>query len=217
MLAVVRRLEAVLALSLVAGMAGGCGGAYTTYDTHETFVASTPEVQLVRIEQQIDGQAEVMSLSEPLYSGDKTALVLQVPEPLFVYVVNIAPDGTRQVIWPSGAPRAITGLQRIPSDDGWFTLTGEAGQEVVAVVATRDRQSLDGAGGRRLVSAVERASAQRLTRVQSALPPGILEAGHATMGIRGTNLTFHDGRVSVASSDPLVMIFDIDHRAADDR
>jgi hypothetical protein len=109
----------------------------------------------------------------------------------------------------------LFGRQRIPSD-GWFTLTGEPGQEVVAVVATRDAQALSGSGKTRIISAVERAASSHHTRLQSALPPGLLEAGHATMGVRGQNLSLLGKTVRVSSYDPVVMILDIDHRAAGD-
>lgn len=210
MLALVRRLGVVLALSAATL---SCGGAYDTYTSDTvTYASDVTELQLRYVEQQIDGLSERLSLSDPLYTGDKTALVLDVPEPLYVYVVNLAPDGSRNIIWPSDAPRRVSGVQRIPEDGGWFTLSGETGQEVVAVVATRDEQSLRGGDKNRVIRAVERAAAKPLTRLQSALPPGLSEAGHATMGIRGTNLRLLGTTVRVASYDPVVMILDIDHR-----
>ena len=216
MLAVVRQLEVVLALSVAA--VTGCGGAYGSYadETHFEYDSARSEIQLLKVEQQIDGQAQRLSFSEPLYAGDKTALTLSLPEPLFVYVVNIAPDGTWNLIWPGGQPERVSGVQRIPSDGGWFTLTGKPGQEVIAVVATRDEQPITGAGKQRLLSAVKLAVNARTSRLQSALPPGMLEAGHATMGVRGENLALSGQTVSVASYDPVVMILDIDHRAVDD-
>jgi hypothetical protein len=194
----------------------GCGGAYSTYSGGGSsclYLSDEAEVQLRYVEQEIDGLTDRLSLTDPLYTGDRTALVLNLPEPAYVYVVNLAPDGSRNIIWPSDTPRRVSGVQRIPEDGGWFTLSGETGQEVVAVVATRDRQMLTGTGEQRLISAVESAAKKRLTRLQSALPPGLTEAGHATMGVRGENLRLLGKTVSVSSYDPVVLILDVDHRA----
>ncbi len=217
----VRRVA--LALSVAAGLVG-CGS-YQGPGDHDAgwttdFVSSRSsqsEIQLRKIEQLVDGRAQRLSLSEPLVSGDKTALVLALPEPLYVYVVNLAPDGTSNIIWPSRAPQSVSGVQRIPTDGGWFTLAGQPGQEVIAVVATRDEQALSGSGRRRVIAAVKRASRRRLTRLQSALPPGLVEAGHATMGVRGEHLALRGDTVSVSSTDPVVMILDVDHRSVSDR
>jgi hypothetical protein len=173
--------------------------------------SSDAELVLLGVEQQ--GSPEGARLSEPLFTGDRTAFRLNVPEALFVYIVNLAPDGEKSIIWPSDEPRMISGVQRIPEDGGWFTLSGEPGQEVVAIVATRDAQPLDASGMRRVISLVERTADSELTRVQSARPPGILEAGHATMGIRGHGLFVSGTTVRMQSSDPMVMILDVDHRA----
>lgn len=215
MLAIVRRLGVVLALSAAAVGCGGGAYTYTSGSSCGVHRSDTSEVQLQAIEHQIDGKTERLSLADPLYSGDRTALVLSLPEPLFVYVVNLAPDGSRNIIWPSGSPQRISGVQRIPQDGGWFTLSGQTGQEIVAVVATRDEQALTGSGARRVISAVERVSEKRMTRLQSALPPGLVEAGHATMGVRAENLSLFGRTVRVSSYDPVVMILDIDHRSAD--
>ncbi len=202
----------MVALGWVAGCGGG--GAYDAYtvETHE-YGSAQSQLQLLGVEQLVDGKRERMSLSEPLYSGDKTALLLSVPEPLFVYVVNIAPDGTQNVIWPSGSPRKVSGLLRIPEDGGWFTLTGEAGQEVIGILGTRDRQGLAGGDRDRVIAAVQKASESQLTRVQSALPPGLVEGGYATMGVRGHGLALQGATVRVTSYDPVVMLLDLDHRS----
>jgi hypothetical protein len=84
---------------------------------------------------------------------------------------------------------------------------------VVAIVATRDEQELSGRGADRVISLVERLAQRPLTRLQSALPPGLVEAGHATMGVRGKNLSLVGRTVRVSSYDPVVMILDIDHRS----
>lgn len=213
MLPVVGRIGVWTALAVVAG----CGGrSYDTYtiDSYE-YRSSRSEVQLQSVEQLVDGERKRMSLAEPLFSGDKTALLLSVPEPLYIYVVNLAPDGSKNIIWPSHSPRKVSGLQRIPEGGGWFTLTGESGPEVIAVVGTRDAQPLAGAGKDRVIALVEKVAATDLTRLQSALPPGVLEAGHATMGVRGHGLSLMGKSVRVASHDPVVMILDIDHRATE--
>lgn len=195
----------------------GCGGrAYDTYtvDSYE-YRSSRSEVGLQSVEQLVDGESKRMSFAEPLFSGDKTALLLSVPEPLYIYVVNLAPDGSKNIIWPSDSPREVKGLQRIPENGGWFTLTGQSGPEVIAVVGTRDAQSLSGAGKDRVIALVEKVAATDLTRLQSALPPGVVEAGYATMGVRGHGLALRGKSVRVTSHDPVVMILDIDHRSSE--
>ncbi len=209
----VRHLQGLL-LGLV-GVVGavGCRPYAHHSEVYEEISYGSSESELVLRGVEQSGRASKgLSLASPLHSGDKTAFRLSLPEPLYVYVVNFAPDGSKNIIWPSHEPRLVSGHQRIPEDGGWFTLSGQTGQEVVAIVATRDEQSLRGAGARRVLSLVERAASSDLTRVQSALPPGLTESGYATMGIRGHGLTLSGKTMRVRSDDPIVMILDVDHR-----
>jgi hypothetical protein len=179
--------------------------------------SSQVELALRGVQHVTGGDSARMSLDQPMYSGDETALVLWTSEPVFVYVVNFAPDGAKNVVWPSGSAERVEGLKRIPEGGGYFRLTGQTGQELVAVVATRDEYGLDGDGKARVIGLVESTLARRdLRQLQSALPPGLAE-GHATMGIRAVGLEVQGSSVHAHGSDPVVMLIDLDHRATEQR
>ncbi|MCC6521859.1 MAG: DUF4384 domain-containing protein [Polyangiaceae bacterium] len=159
-----------------------------------------------------NGQAERVSLDAPLYTGERVSFVVSASECLYVYVVNLGPDGSARVIWPQ-APTCIGATPaRIPQGS-WFELLAPAGHEVIALVATRDEVSLDAAGERELAGLVAAESARRdLAAVQGERPPGFLH-GHASVGFRAEGLQLDGTKVRVPTRDgTAVLMVDVDHR-----
>jgi hypothetical protein len=220
-MAVVKRLGMALALGLSATVAAGCGHAEYAYDGgygHCGLVAHGGlDIGLRGVQHVRGGESKRMSFHDPMYSGDETALLLWTSEPAFVYVVNFAPDGSKNIVWPSDAPRRVDGHQRIPEDGGYFRLTGATGQELVAVVATYEEYGLTGDGKATVLGIVESTLGRGdLRKLQSALPPGITE-DHASMGIRAAGLELDGQTVHARGGDPVVMLIDLDHRPSEER
>ncbi|MEM1034405.1 MAG: DUF4384 domain-containing protein [Myxococcota bacterium] len=216
----------IVATLLLGVAAGGCAPHYahgSRWDAshrdasrvsaaHEDAGWSTadPQLELEGIRVRRDGKVRRLGLDEPLYTGDELAFDVSTPEDTYLYVVNIAPDGTRHVAYPS--LRAKKGT-RGPSH--WFRLSAPSGQEVVAVVATRRKVRLNKCGKKWLVRTVVRETKREgMTRVQSTRPPGVGDDGHATMGLRARTLR-PDGRSFRVEGTPhfAVLLMDIDHRA----
>lgn len=149
----------------------------------------------------------------PLHTGDRVALIVHVPEPMHLHVVN-APDGQdARLVYESTT--AIHGTVRIP-EQGWFELAPPAGHELLALVATRAPVDLDGAGGYWLMEEVANTTTRDdLTLIQSARPPEFTDDGHASIGVRGEGLKLRsNGSVSLdpRGHDAIVLLVDIDHR-----
>lgn len=153
------------------------------------------------------------AFDEPLHTGDRVAMIVHVPEPMHLYVVN-APDGEDPRLIHEST-RASHGTVRIPAE-GWFELAPPAGHEILALVATREPVDLDGAGGYWLMEEVANASTRDdLTRIQSARPPDFTDGGHASIGVRGEGLKLRsNGSVSLdpRGHDDVVLLVDLDHR-----
>lgn len=153
------------------------------------------------------------AFDEPLHTGDRMALIVHLPTPMHLYLVNAPDDQEPRLIYESS--EAAHGTLRIPSE-GWFELAPPAGHELLALVATRDQVDLDGAGGYWLMEEVANASTRDdLTRIQSARPPGFTDGGHASLGVRGEGLKLRgNGSVSLdpRGEDAVMLIVDIDHR-----
>jgi len=153
------------------------------------------------------------AFDQPLYTGDRIALIVHAPDPMYLYVLN-APDGEdpRLIHEPTAATH---GTVRIP-EQGWFELAPPAGHELLALVATRDPIDLDGAGGYWLIEEVANATTKSdLTHIQSAKPPDFTEDGYASIGVRGEGLKLRgNGSVSLdpRGHDEVVVLVDIDHR-----
>jgi hypothetical protein len=196
-------------------LAAGCGPSpayHSDIPVEQAPRQSGPiELELVRIAHHGDAGERRLSLDEPLRSGDEVAFEIVTRETLYVYVLNQAPDGTASVIWPAD-PVMVHGRQRIPAGS-WFRLSGRTGQELVGIVATRRALELDRSGDRRWLHRLLLDSAsQPLPRLQSVEPPATHQDGFSTMAIRAPGMRVDGGAVLGRSSDPLVVLVDIDHR-----
>ena len=153
------------------------------------------------------------AFDQPLHTGDRVALIVHLPEPMHLYVVN-APDGEDPRLVQQ-SPQALHGTVRLP-EQGWFELAPPAGHELLALVATREPVDLDGAGGYWLMEEVANASTRDdLTLIQSAQPPEFTRDGHASIGVRGEGLKLRaSGSVSLdpRGHDHVVLLVDLDHR-----
>lgn len=157
------------------------------------------------------------AFDDPLHTGDRVALIVHLPQPMHLYLVN-APDGEDPRLVHE-SERAVHGTVRIP-EQGWFELAPPAGHELLALVATREPVDLDGAGGYWLMEEVAHTSTRDdLTLIQSAQPPGFTNAGakggHASIGVRGEGLKLRkNGSVSLdpRGHDEVVLLVDLDHR-----
>jgi hypothetical protein len=153
------------------------------------------------------------AFDEPLHTGDRIALVVHAPEPMYLYLVNAPDDQDPRLIHEPS--EATHGTVRIPTQ-GWFELAPPAGHELLALVATREPVQLEGAGGYWLMEEVAHASTRDdLTQIQSARPPGFIDEGAASIGLRGEALSLQsNGSVSLdpRGRDSLVLLVDIDHR-----
>lgn len=157
-----------------------------------------------------DGVAKPIALDTPIHTDDELAFAISTSEPLWLYVVNLAPDGSAAVVWV-GRTRAHE-TQRVP-EGGWFSLSAPAGHEVVAFVASRDGQDVS----EPLLSRVRQETRRPdLVRLQSAGPPGFAADGRATMGLRAALLEVLGSGVRVQDDDDdVVLLVDLDHRPAD--
>ncbi|MEZ4442644.1 MAG: DUF4384 domain-containing protein [Polyangiaceae bacterium] len=151
------------------------------------------------------------ALDAPLHTGDELALVLDLPDARYIYVLNIAPNGTQTLLFPADDPERLEGSVRLPRS-GFYQLAGAPGLETLAVVASRQPIALDDAGGAYLFERVAEAEAAELPTIQSAQPPGFAD-GQATMRIQGPGLTLRGGSLRIASaSDVVTMLVTIDHQ-----
>jgi len=213
-----RGLVAGLGLASLGLAASGCFFSHdhrrSAPETSDESTWSTADPQLlfggVRIRR--DGETQRLRLDEPLYTGDEISLDLETPEPSYLYIVNIAPDGTRHVAYPSLRPTKGTG-----GPGSWFKLNAPSGQELVAILVTHREVRLDARGKEWLVKVVEREAARDgLTRVQSTRPPGVGDDGYATMGLRARSLRPEGEGFRVEGSPHYaVLLLDLDHRARD--
>jgi hypothetical protein len=198
---------------LVAAL-GGCGGAYDGYVCGGVRHLWGPvELFLEGVVVQRDGEETTLALDAPVRAGDDLALWVSAVTPHYLYVVNLAPDGSSDVVWPHDVPQVVDGSMRIP-EQSWFRLAGQAGPEVVALVATRDHIPLSARGREILVAIVKQeASRSDLAKLQAAHPPGFFADGHATMGLRARGLRPHGHGARVGATDErAVLLIDLDHR-----
>jgi len=207
-----------LRAGLMASLALATTGCFHRYHHHRAPAASEdqawttadPQLLFEGVRVRRDGKTRRLGLDEPVYTGDELALDVATPEPSYLYVVNVAPDGTRHVAYPSLRPTKGTG-----GPDSWFKLNAPSGQELVAVVVTRRKVKLDKCGKSWLVKTVEREAAREgLTRVQSTQPPGVGDDGYATMGLRARAL-MPEGEGFRVEGTPhyAVLLLDLDHHA----
>ena len=147
--------------------------------------------------------------------GDKVALVVQLPVPMYLYAVNIAPDGGEQLLNGAHGEGPVEGMVRLP-ESGFYNLVEPAGPELLALVATRQPIARSDEGRRGLLALVRHTDARNdLAKLQSADPPGIVNGRHASMGIRAETLALAPGggvRTRWDGGD-VVVLFDIDHRS----
>lgn len=153
------------------------------------------------------------AFDEPLHTGDKAAVIVHCPDPMWVYLVNVPPTKEPQLLYEGS--EAIHGTVRIPGQ-GWYELTPPSGHELLVMVASRERLDMDGSGGYWLMEQVAAESTRDdLPSVQSAQPPGFNREGYASIGVRGEGLRLRgNGSVSVdpTGRDSVILIVDIDHR-----
>lgn len=206
-------LRAALVAGL--GLTSGCFYSYHHQNAPEAsedqaWTTADPQILFQGVRVRRHGKTRRLKLDEPLYTGDELALDVATPEPSYLYVVNIAPDGTRHVAYPSLRPSKGTG-----GPESWFKLNAPSGQELVAVVVTHREVKLDKQGKSWLVKTMEREAAREgLTRVQSTQPPDVDDDGYATMGLRARQLV-PQGRGFRVEGTPhfAVLLFDLDHRS----
>lgn len=203
---------------MVAAVLAGCGGSFHDHsqgpeERGGVEFAGPFELVLERVIVARDGVDATLALDEPVFAGDDLALSVSSAQPAYVYVVNLAPDGTSDVVWPHEVPQIVEEPLRIP-ERSWFRLAGASGPEVVAVIASRDPIPLS-RRGREILVAIARHEARRtdLAKLQATHPPGFFANGHATMGIRARGLRTQGGAVRVQSGDDrVVLLLDLDHR-----
>lgn len=202
----------VLAVA-TAGLTVGCGPRHHTQGS--VVQPSSTGVELDAVLVQEDGESVEATLDRVLHTGDRVGLKVHVPQPAYLYAVNLAPGGKGHVAWPSDAPREVEGEVYIP-DGSWFELAAPAGPEVIALVATYHRIPLNERGVEFLVQlAHEESQRSDLVKLQAAHAPGYVASGHATVGVRGRALT--PGRGLSARmrmpGDHAILLIDLDHRA----
>ncbi|MEM9694161.1 MAG: DUF4384 domain-containing protein [Myxococcota bacterium] len=203
-------MVALFAFALV-GTTTGCFGHYHRHDRAEAR-AFTMALDAVMVQPKGEKKSKPATLDTVFATGDKVALVATVEQPAYLYVVNFAPGGEAQVVWPSGSPRRVNGRVTLPRG-GWFQLSGATGPETVVIVASPERFPLTKKGKANLIREARKETMRSdLIRVQAARPPGFVESGHATIGLRGERLDAAGGLSARVRARFPVIIIDLDHR-----
>ena len=125
---------------LLAG-AASCGGTTkrTTLDAHDP---RRGELVLETVAETREGAALKVAEGDTLRTGDKLWFRIRTEGPVYVYVIQIFPDGSADLLYPEqGAVLLSAGEeQRVPSDPRQhFVLDETPGLEHVLLIASRER------------------------------------------------------------------------------
>jgi uncharacterized protein DUF4384 len=178
----------------------------------DVVIATPTSVSLDAVLVARDGGEQRLAWSDPVFAGDEIAFVVSAPSPVYLYLVNLSPDGDAKLVWPDQPTLVGPDGTRMPSSS-WFRLTEPAGPEVAAFIATPNEIALDEVGVAYLTRLARSESARGdLMALQAALPPGFVGDGRASSGVRAIRLRADGPRVHASGRDPVVMLVDLDHR-----
>lgn len=107
--------------------------------TSRGVVRSAAVVSLeVEARDRMTGQTRLVAPQEDLRSGDQISMRVQVEQPAYVYVVQVAPGERPTVLYPTGSEQlALPGSPlALPAPGSWFEVDDKAGADRVYVIAS---------------------------------------------------------------------------------